>query len=46
MAVELGWTVEQVEDFGTEFFDRAFEMRGAALSRQSMRLASGELDIE
>jgi hypothetical protein len=27
MADTLGWTVEEVEDFGTEFFDRAFEIR-------------------
>jgi hypothetical protein len=26
MAVELGWTVEELEDFGT-FFDRAFAVR-------------------
>jgi len=27
MAVELGWTVEEVRDFGMKFFDRAFEER-------------------
>ncbi len=27
MAVELGWTVKEVEDFGMEFFDRAFAER-------------------
>jgi len=27
MAVELGWTIEEVENFGMKFFDRAFEMR-------------------
>jgi len=27
MAVEPGWTVEEMEDFGTEFFDRAFAIR-------------------
>ena len=26
-AVELAWTVEEVRDFGTKFFDRAFEIR-------------------
>jgi len=25
MAIELGKTVEEVDDFGTRFFDRAFE---------------------
>ena len=27
MAIELGWTVEEVADFGTKFFDRVFEGR-------------------
>jgi hypothetical protein len=27
MAVELGWTGEEVEDFGNRFFERAFEER-------------------
>ena len=27
MAIELGWTVDEVEDFGTKFFDRIFEER-------------------
>jgi len=27
MVVELGMTVEEVDDFGTKFFDRAFEER-------------------
>ena len=24
MAIELGMTVEEIDDFGTQFFDRAF----------------------
>ena len=27
MAVELGMTVEEVDDFGTKLFDRVFELR-------------------
>jgi len=27
MAVELGCTVKEVEEFGTEFFDQAFAIR-------------------
>jgi hypothetical protein len=27
MAAELRWTLEEVENFGTEFFDRALEIR-------------------
>ena len=25
MAIELGWSVEEVADFGTKFFDRLFD---------------------
>jgi len=32
MAVELGWTVEEVRGFGMRFFDRAFEIRPEALA--------------
>jgi hypothetical protein len=32
MAIELGMTVEEVEDFGTKFFDRAFEMRKRSIT--------------
>ena len=31
MAVELGMTVDEVEDFGAKFFDRAFEERKRAI---------------
>jgi hypothetical protein len=31
MAVDLGWTVEEVEEFGTNFFSRAFEERKRAI---------------
>ncbi len=27
MADALGWTVEEVKDFGMKFFERAFEIR-------------------
>jgi len=27
MAAELGWTVEEVRNFGMKFFDRAFKIR-------------------
>jgi len=27
MALELGWSVEEIERFGREFFDRAFRQR-------------------
>ena len=27
MAFELGWTVQEVENFGTAFFERVFEIR-------------------
>jgi len=27
IALELGWTVEEVEDFGTKFFDQVFETK-------------------
>ena len=31
MAVDLGWTVEEVRDFGMKLFDRAFEIRKRTL---------------
>lgn len=31
MAIELGWTVEEVADFGARFFDRIFEERRKAV---------------
>ncbi len=32
MAVELGMTVEEVSDFGTELFDRIFEARRRSMN--------------
>ncbi len=31
MADALGWTAEEVKDFGMKFFDRAFEIRKRTL---------------
>ena len=32
MAAELGWTLEEVENFGTEFFNRVLEIRKRAIA--------------
>jgi len=32
MADELGWTVEEIKDFGTRLFDRAFEIRKRSIT--------------
>jgi len=34
MAIEFGWTRQQIKQFGEGFFDRAFEERGKSIGSQ------------